>query len=372
MAKNGYKVLDSDMHLLEPPDLWERYIDPAFRDRAPRGLTRYPRDLAVELDGTPLTKPYRDPRYLEGQKYVQKEQNPIYQDSEDRGWDGFSQVQAMDKEGIDVAILFPSRGLFALARDGLDPELTVAISRAYNDWMYDFSREGPGRMYGTAMVPPHNLGAAVEEARRTVNGLGFKAIFMRPNLVNGRNWYDPCYDPLWAELESLGVPLTFHEGGAYVDLPQAGKEFETYMMNHTCTHPMGMMLACVSFVGGGILERFPGLRVAFLEANCSWVPWLLWRMDEHYEHRGKYESPDLKLKPSEYFKRQCYVSVECDEEPSIYVSNLGYEDNVVFSTDYPHQDSKYPHAVEAFLELPLGETTKRKFLWDNCARLYDL
>ena len=192
---------------------------------------------------------------------------------------------------------------------------------------------------------------------------------MRPNRVNGRNWFDPYYDPLWAELDSLDIAVGFHEGG-HVDLPQAGTEFETWMMNHTCTHPMGMMLATVSFTAGGILERFPGLKVAFLEANCSWVPWWLWRLDEHYEHRGKYASPDLKLKPSEYFKRQCFVSVECDEETARYVADCGYEDNVVFSTDYPHDDSKYPRAVEFFLELPLTKRTKKKFLWDNCARLY--
>ena len=95
---------------------------------------------------------------------------------------------------------------------------------------------------------------------------------MRPNRVGGRNWHDPYYDPLWAEVERLGVPVGLHEGGGYVDLPQAGAEFETYMMNHTCTHAMGMMLACVSFIGGGILERFPRLNVAFLEGNCSWAP----------------------------------------------------------------------------------------------------
>lgn len=260
--------------------------------------------------------------------------------------------------------------ILRLGGEGLDPEFASAINRAYNDWLYDLCNDGPGRLYGADMVPPHHLEGAVLEARRAVRELGFKAVFMRPNRVGGRNWHDPYYDPLWAEVERLGVPVGLHEGGGYVDLPQAWAEFETYMMNHTCTHAMGMMLACVSFIGGGILERFPRLNVAFLEGNCSWAPWLLWRMDEHYEYRGRYERPDLKLRPSEYFKRQCFVSVDCDEEPARYVAELGLEDNVVFSTDYPHGDSKYPHAVERFLEMPLGETTKRKFLWDNCARLY--
>lgn len=370
MAKNSFKVLDSDMHVIEPPDLWQRYIEPAYRHRAPKGLTRWPRDLSVEVEGKILSIPQPSPRSKGVSEREAEEQNEKYKDVQGRDFDEVSQVWAMDKEGIDVAVLFPSRGLFALAMDGLEPDYAAAISRAYNDWLYEFCQTAPDRMVGAAMLPPHDVEAAVGEARR-VAGRGFKAIFMRPNRVNDRNWHDPYYDPLWAECERLGVAVGFHEGGRTL-LPQVGNEFDTTMMQHTCSHSMGMMLATVSMIGGGVLERFPRLRVAFLEGNCSWVPWLLWRLDEHYEWRGKYEHPELKLMPSEYFKRQCYVSVECDEQPARHMADLGYEDNVVFSTDYPHPDSKYPHAVESFLKLPLGQGTRRKFLWDNCARLYGL
>ena len=268
-----------------------------------------------------------------------------------------------------MAVLFPSRGLFTLGADGMDPALATAISRAYNDWLAEFGAGGAGRMFGAGMIPPHDIEGAISEARRAVNELGFKTVFVRPNPVNGRNWHDAYYDPLWAELERLGVPLSFHEGGR-VHLPQPGANFDTHMLYHTCTHPLGMMLAAVDIVGGGVLERFPGLTVAFLEGNCSWAPWLLWRLDEHYEMSAAYDHPDLKMEPSEYFRRQCYLSVECDEKPAEIVSKYGLEDNVVFSTDYPHADSKYPKAVERFLELPLSSQAKRKFLWDNCAKLY--
>jgi predicted TIM-barrel fold metal-dependent hydrolase len=219
------------------------------------------------------------------------------------------------------------------------------------------------------MIPPQDIEGAVAEARRAVNELGSKTVFVRPNPVAGRNWHDPYYDPLWDEIQRLGVPLSFHEGGR-VNLPQPGDNFDTHMLYHTCTHPMGMMLAVVDIVGGGVLERFPDLTVAFLEGNCSWAPWLLWRLDEHYEMSASYDHPDLKMEPSDYFRRQCYLSVECDEEPAEIVSRYGLEDNVVFSTDYPHADSKYPQSVDRFLEMPLSDDVRRKFLWDNCARLY--
>ncbi len=373
MAKNGFQVMDSDMHIIEPPDLWERYMDPEFKGRV-TGLTRYKRDLGVALDGVNLSAPASmNTNYTsEGAERVREEQNPKYIDGDENGWDGASQLRAMDKEGIDVAVMYPSRALFTLGYDGMDPRLAAAIGRAYNDWMYEFCQADPTRMFGAGHIAPHDVDAAVTETRRCVEEYGFKSVFMRPNIVNGVSWHDPYYDPLWEACQRLGISVGFHEGGRPPNIPQVGdREFSTSMLHHTCSHSMGMMLAVVSFCGGGILERYPELRVAFLEGNCSWAPWLMWRMDEHQEWLG-YEHPDLSMKPSEYFKRQCFVSVECDEWPSKYVDDAGMGHTVVFSTDYPHPDSKYPHAVDAFLELDLDDGVKRKYLWDNCLRLYDL
>jgi predicted TIM-barrel fold metal-dependent hydrolase len=133
---------------------------------------------------------------------------------------------------------------------------------------------------------------------------------------------------------------------------------------------MEQMLALGCFCGGGVLARHPKLRVAFLEANCSWLPWLLWRLDEAYELDGDVFAPDLKEKPSDYFKKQCVVSIEPEEVVATdVVKQLGGH-NLVFSTDYPHVDSRYPEAVNHFLTLPLTENEKRKILWDNCMSYY--
>ena len=85
------------------------------------------------------------------------------------------------------------------------------------------------------------------------------------------------------------------------------------MLRRVFAQPIEQMLALGSFCGGGVLARHPKLRVAFLEANCSWLPWLLWRLDEAWELDGDVFAPDLKMKPSEYFKRHCVVSIEPDE-----------------------------------------------------------
>ena len=223
------------------------------------------------------------------------------------------------------------------------------------------------------MVAPHDVGAAVAETRRCVERFGFRGIFLLPGCVNKRPWHHPYYDPLWATCQELDVTVAFHGGGIDYLTPNFGLEvFEPLMMWHTFSHSLGPMSAVVSMTAGGVFERFPKLRAAYLEANCSWAPWLLYRLDEHYEWLGKIEAPFLTMKPSAYFKRNCFVSAEADEGPAkAYVEWMG-DDNLVFSTDYRHPGCKFPKAVESFLTLPLSEETKRKVLWDNCARMYGM
>ena len=378
MANQGFKVLDSDMHVLEPADLWQRYIDPAYRDTAPVGQTRYRRDFGVMVNGIRIGSAVGHPAPERARDADLEQKNARYAFAEERGFDGVSQVQAMDMEGIDVTVLFPTRGLAVLGLDtkasdpahGLKPDHAAAISRAYNDWLRDFCKAAPKRMYGAGLIAPHDVEMAVDEARRCSKELGFKAVFLLPGTVNGRPWHDPYYDPFWAECQRLSLPVVFHGGAPDRLKPDFALGLDLVMTFHTFSHSLGPMFAMVSMTAGGVFQRFPNLRVGYLEANCSWAPWLLWRLDEHFEWRGRFEVPELKAKPSEYYMKNCYVSVEADEEPARwYVEAMG-DDNVVFSTDFPHPDAKFPHATERFIELPFTKATKRKFLWDNCARLY--
>ena len=381
MAQQGFKVMDSDLHLTEPLDLWQRYINPAFKDAAPIGNNGGPRLDAVEL---PAGKPLMDPvaaKWFGPLKAHMEPLNALYEFAIKRGWDGVSQLEAMDQEGVDVAILFPTRGLYVLGLDssevagqrGYEPALAAAIARAYNDWLYDFCAPDRQRLLGAAMIAPHDVRAAVGEIRRCVTELGFRTVYINPSYIDQRPWHDPHYDPLWAECELLGVPVGFHGGGpCQVEDFGLGLAHSGLMMWHTFSHSLGPMAAAVNLTAGGVFDRFPRLRAAFLEANCSWAPWLFGRLDDHYEeYSGRFEIK-LAAKPSEYFRSNCFVSVEADEAAvSLYVQWFG-DDNVVFSTDYPHPDSKFPHSVRKFLNLPLTGKTKQKILWDNCARLYNL
>lgn len=384
MASERPVICDCDMHVMEPADLWQRYIDPAFRHAAPIGLTEMPRDIRVRIKNHVILRGGRV------QALTQQPSRPTgwrpdheqaYGRAEARNWDAVSQVEAMDAEGLDLTVLFPSRGLFVLGLDsvrvmgtnGLEAPLAAAIARAYNDWLQEFRQAAPERMFGAAMIAPHDVDTAVAEIRRCVEDYGFKAAFLSPGCIDRRPWHDPHYDPIWAACQDLNVPICFHGGGQNYLKPDFSLEiFDDCMMWHTFSQPLGIMVTAVSLCAGGVLERFPKLRVGLLEGNCSWAQWLFHRLDEHYEWMGWFEAPNLTKDPSEYFKSNCFLSVEPDEKTAVqYVEWFG-DDNLLFSTDYPHGDSEYPHAVEKFWKLPLSEASKRKIVGPNFARLYDL
>jgi uncharacterized protein len=366
MAMRGFKVFDSDMHIMEPPDLWQRFIAREYRAQAPVGVTsENVRDLRLQYPGNE----YNWVSFIVRGKNYDRNQK-LYADHARRGWTSQVQLEAMDVESLDAAVMFPSRALTALTDPKMEAGFANAIARAYNDWLFEFCQADPQRMFGAGMISVFDIGHAIEETHRCAEELGFKAVFVRSNVVNGKPWHDRYYEPLWDALEKLRLPLGFHEATGSMSR-QSGDQFgPNFGLRRIYSQPFEQMLGMGSFIGGGVLARHPNLKVAFLEANCSWVPWLVWRMDESYELEGDQFMPELDRLPSEYFRRQCIVSVEPDETPVVHVIADFGADQLVYSTDYPHGDSRYPKATASFLELPISDEDKRKILWDNCAEFY--
>lgn len=368
--KNGFKVLDSDMHIMEPADLWERYIDKKFKHLAPRGVISHNvRDLRmVYPDGRDWARQSVRESDVASGKNFEKNQG-VYGKDAARGWTSQVQLEAMDIEGIDVAVLYPTRGLRALVVEDMDAPFAAAMARAYNDWLYDFCKQDPKRLVGAAMISTYNMNDAVEEARRCA-GLGFRAVFMRAVPLVDHQWQDSYYEPLWSALEDLNLSVGLHESTG-TGARQVGRRLEpNLMLRRVYAQPFEQMMALGNFCAGGIFARHPKLRAAFLEANCSWLPWLLWRLDETWELEGDVWAPDLKAKPSEYFRKHCVVSIEPDEVTATKIIDQIGPANLVFSTDYPHGDSKYPEATNHFMKLPISDEIKKKVLWDNCANYY--
>jgi len=170
------------------------------------------------------------------------------------------------------------------------------------------------------------------------------------------------------------VPLIFHESTGDPSTAAADRygirNAARYAFNHAISHSFEQMFAALSVICGGVLERFPRLRVGMAEAGCSWVPYWLARLDDHFAHRAMGRQMPIRLKPSEYFRRQCFVTCEpADETLPLAVAGIG-AGNILFATDYPHFDSG-GNAVKHFLALEgITAADRRRILWDNAAALY--
>src|SRR5688500_16188192 len=244
MAKNGFKILDSDMHIMEPPDLWERYIDGKFKHRAPRGVTSSNvRDLRmVYPDGREWARTTtRQNDSARGENFTKNQ--TLYRSDAARGWSPEVQLEAMDTEGIDVAVLYPTRGLRALVVEDMDAEFAAAIARAYNDWLYDFCKKDPRRLIGAGMISPYDMSDAVSEARRCAKELGFRAVFLRANLLVSYQWHDRYYEPLWNALEDLNLALGFHESTGTGKNHIGARMEPNLMLRRVYGQPLEQMLA---------------------------------------------------------------------------------------------------------------------------------
>ncbi|MBI1885997.1 MAG: amidohydrolase [Chloroflexi bacterium] len=362
---SSYTVIDGDGHVIEPLELWQERTDPKYHDRIPRPSELRGRFL---LEDSVLPAEERMPDKL--RERIGEMTREKYPEALQSRFGPEARLTDMAREGIDFAVLYPTLGL--LMGGMKDPGLALAVCRAYNDWLLDYCHQCDGKATGVAMIYLHDVPAAIEEVKR-VHKLGLKAAFIRPGPHQPRDLGHPTFHPFYAECQRLDMPVVIHEATSSL-LPSAGADrFNSYLFKHVVTHPFEQMLQCLSFVCGGALESFPNLRVAFMESGAGWLPYWLWRMDEHYEMMGDLLTPWLKMKPSEYFERQCYISCDPDEWVLPRIIDLIGEDKIIFASDYPHFDSRFPESVASVREVAsLSDRTKRKILGENAARFYKL
>ena len=204
------------------------------------------------------------------------------------------------------------------------------------------------------MVAPHDVASAVAEARRTVTEYGFSGIYLPPGTIGRKPWHDRHWDPLWAECERLGVPVCFHGGGRTYLKPDFSLEIfaDRLMMWHCFNQPLGVMTVLREPLRRRRARALPGsARWRCSRATAPGRRGCCTASTSTTSGSGWYEARDLSRKPREYFRRNCFVSVDADEETCKYTVDWFGDDNLVFSTDFPHGDSMYPHAVEGFDEV---------------------
>ena len=362
--KDGLRFVDSDMHVMEPPDLFERYLDPRFRDRVSLsvGSNGRPKRGPIIIDGLPATGD------LDLQQYRKRRGNGAVADSTqplsgsrlqstgrldfaiERKYNAEAQVMGMAIEGVDIAVLYPTTGLSLIARDNLDPQLSLALCQAYNNWIHEFASYSPERLKFVAMLPVHDVHLACRELVRCVRELGAVGSFIRPNLVNDHYWHSNYWDPLYDVHEELNVTWGFHEGtGAwYSNMNKIYGENRFY--RHVASHWIEMQQALLAMIVGGVFEFHPKLRVAFLESQNSWVPGLLSRIEWDYPQYRDSHAAYLSLTPKEYFRRNCWAAVEGSEPEIEATAGLIGADRMCISSDYPHFDSNFPNVSNNLLK----------------------
>ena len=375
--KDGLRFVDSDMHIEEPPDLFDSYLDLAFKSRvtAAIGGDGRPGRGTWVIDGLPLSiddeiQQYRKPAKSNAAGYKGSSQKDIRLSGSrllatgrmdfaiERDYSPEAQVMAMEMEGIDIATIFPTEGLYFMARDNMDPQLSLALCQAYNNWIHEFCQYSPDHLKFAAILPVHDVNLACQELVRCVKELGAVASFIRPNLVNGHYWHPNYWDPLYGLHEELDVAWGFHEGtGAwYSHMNELYGENRVY--RHVSSHWIEMQQALIAQIIGGVFEFHPKLRVGYLEAQNSWVPGILTRIEWDYANYRDSHAPYLSLTPKEYFRRNCWAAVEGSEAEIEATASLIGADRVCISTDYPHFDSNFPNVSTNLLNTARRETAE--------------
>jgi predicted TIM-barrel fold metal-dependent hydrolase len=288
-------------------------------------------------------------------------------------------LEVFEEEDIDQGVFYPTMLL------GHNPDLEEAKKqiRGYNDWLSDFCALDRKRLFGACVVNLTDPEWSEQELRRCVNDLDFKAVFVRPCVyVEGTQWWDDLYDRFWSVCEELDIAVGFHPF-PNDRLPGAGTHFGINSPNpttraafmRTAFHPpVDMMYTIDSLIVGGVLERHPDLRIGVIEASGGWIVSCLERLDGRFEHLGHTMTDDLKMKPSEYFRRQGWVSMDAEESGIKYVSDYLGADRMMIGSDFPHPDAFYPNFVGNALNRMDGltESDHAQILGESARAFYKL
>ena len=355
MVKFGYHVIDADGHGGDLPNWWER-LPAQWKPKWDERRARIKQHFA-NLPGVGIKE-------TKGTAKLDMADRPGMSDPKAR-------LADMDLEGIDQVVCFPGGAGEEWA--GLDRDFAIALCRTMNDARAEYMRFEPKRLKSNAKLPLIDPEAAAAELRRCVKELGFVGM-VTPSHVRDKNLDHPSFDLVWRTAEELGVPVCVHGGGQAIDqVPIGVDRWKTRLEMHAFTHPVGQMLAVMAFTVGGILHRFPKLRVAFLEANTGWLPFWLARLDEHWELTPE-QAPIIDRKPSEYFlSGRCFIGSDPGEPDLPWVVNRLGEGVVCYASDYYHWDCAFPDTVKIVAErTDLSKSAKKAIFEDNPRRLYAL
>jgi predicted TIM-barrel fold metal-dependent hydrolase len=277
----------------------------------------------------------------------------------------------MDIEGVDVNMILPSGGVAALC--GLpDVAVETAVHGAYHRFLADYCGAYPDRLFSLILASGRDVEGSIAEIRRCGKQDWPVGIF--PICPPDMSLDEPAWDPIWAEAQEHDLTLVIHSFTLTVPYPPGmWDNWDNVFLQRSAGHVWNAQRNMAAIIGGGVLDRFPQLRLTALECGHGWLPFWAARLDEHAE-MCQHAIPALKQKPSDYIRGpQYYQSIQLHEgEQSLrhVIEALG-EDTLMFATDYPHSESWFPKSVDAVLKwTSISERARRKLLWENATKCY--
>ena len=337
---NNELMISADSHVIEDAELWLKRLPATLREQAPRYK-------AQELTGFTTQPGGNDPN---------------------------ERVKEMETDGVSAEVLYPTLALrlFSIT----DPGLQEACFRVYNDWLVEYSQVAPERLVGIACISMWNIERAVLEMERCRKaGLRGALIWEVPS--PDLPFRSPHYDPVWAAAQALDMPVNLHiltTGTERPPLPGATREMNRLYTNVN-TRISEISGALFDFTAGGILHRFPGLKLVIVENEVGWIPFYLQQLDYYFS--GKAGKPmagmPIDRNPSSYFTQQVYATFFNDPIGGQVLAHWG-QDNCMWSNDYPHGNSTWPNSRQV-IERDLGHLPSQiraKVLSENATRLYGL
>ncbi|HKU98599.1 MAG TPA: amidohydrolase family protein [Vineibacter sp.] len=362
-AARKYFMVSADCHANEPVDLWLTRMDKKYHDRLPRVIT--------DKDGVQwrVSEGHRPDRLritqMEGEDALRNKS----------GATAIGRIADHDNDGIDVELMFPNKGLSMWGTP--DAEFAMAQCKAWNEWAWEMFADHQDRIVVAGAIATGDLEGSIAEIQRLAK-LGFRCLTLpcKPvwgsHDVNHVNYNLPHFDRLWAAIQDADLPITFHISTGRD--PRASRGNGGAVINYV-THSLSPTIEPVAnLCASGVLERFPQLRFATIEAGIGWIPWLLDAMDEAYKKHHFWVRPKLQGLPSDYYRAHGFASFQEDQAGLDLAQSHRLADNFMWANDYPHHEGTWPHSAEA-IERTMGhlsDTTRAKILGLNAARFLKL
>jgi predicted TIM-barrel fold metal-dependent hydrolase len=376
-----YNRISADSHVdlcWMPPDLFVSEASPTMRERMPYVTDGPDGPYWTCKNGTsfglkngvgPAGAKYEKGKHARADKMAETN---LYEDGKNdirRISDPHLRLKDMLLDGVDAEVIY---GILGAATRLADHEAATEMFRIYNDWLSEFCSHYPDRHIGLACLPYGDIDAACKEIYRVadlnIRGLELSCSWdMEP-------MYDTCWEPLWQAVSDVGLPLHFHTFPAIAPDKLTGLTGPTRraaFFTVVSGFQMNLVNIIAAIISGGVLERYPDLKVAFGESGCGWIPYMLDRMDFEWEDR--FQDLELTMRPSDYWRRQCKATFQFDTIGSKLIEDMGVE-TLMWGSDYPHGDGVWPESSryieEQFGHLPADAV--RKITCENAGKFYGL